>query len=46
MDVKGRMSSQTHKKLIIQIDSLNRYDMNTVPDLLIVDEIESILERI
>lgn len=46
MDIKGRLNSSKHPRLIIQTDSLNRYDLGTVPDLLIVDEIESILERI
>lgn len=35
-----------YKKLIVQIDSLGRYDLHTLPHILIVDEIESILERI
>ena len=46
MNLKGRLNSKSHKKLIVQIDSLNRYDITTLPDLLIIDEIESIIERI
>ena len=46
MNLKGRLNSKNHQKLIVQIDSLNRYDITTLPDLLIIDEIESIIERI
>ena len=45
MDLKGPLNSKIHKKLILQIDSLHRYNMAESIDLLIVDEIESILLR-
>ena len=46
MDKPGRLNSKYHKRLIIQVDSLTRYDLEEYPQLLIIDEIESILERL
>jgi len=41
-DMKGKLSSN---KLIIQVESLHRLDVSNPPDLLILDECESIFEQ-
>ena len=46
MDCKGHLSVRTHPRLILQLDSLPRYETAQCPSILIVDEIESILEKI
>ncbi len=46
MDKPGRLNSRCIKRLIVQVDSLSRYDLEEYPQLLIIDEIESILERL
>jgi hypothetical protein len=40
------MSLKHTQRLIIQVDSLPRLDMTTFPQLLIVDELESILSKL
>lgn len=45
-DITGSIKLDKVPRLIIQVDSLFRLDTNIVPDLLIVDEVESILEKI
>ena len=44
--IQGQLSLSKTPRLIIQVDSLFRLQSNAMPDLLIVDEVESILEKI
>lgn len=45
-DIAGTIKLRDHRRLIIQVDSLPRLDMNSYPELLIVDELESILSKL
>lgn len=45
-DIAGPIKLKDHTRLIIQVDSLPRLDMTAFPELLIVDEIESILSKL
>jgi hypothetical protein len=40
---KNKISIKEHKKIIIQIESLHKLSLDVIPDLLILDESESIL---
>ena len=40
---KNKISIKEHKKIIIQIESLHKLTLDVIPDLLILDESESIL---
>jgi len=42
---KNKISIKEYKKIIIQIDSLHKLSLDTIPDLLILDESESILSQ-
>ena len=44
--IKGNIKLSQHPRVIVQVDSLFRMDVSLMPDLLIVDEVESILEKI
>ena len=43
-ECKGELNLIDNPKLIIQVDSLPRFNNCVKPDLLIIDEIESIIE--
>jgi len=45
-DIEGQISLDKPPKVIVQVDSLFRLNEKQCPDLLIIDEIESILEKI
>lgn len=45
-DIKGSINNDKYKKIVIQIDSLNRYICNNKIDYLICDEIESIITQL